>query len=152
MNKCINGYAFSDIQGSNSFWSMEFMPGQGKQVNIRLVNIHGNFAYGLDCVCMKKTSPGMGNCSQLFYGLDNACFIICRHDGYQECIASHGALQDLRLHDTLAVWCEAGYFKALFLKPAASVQYRWVFYGGGNYMMFFPTGKSNSLNGKIVGL
>ncbi len=82
-----------DIKKANPLWSVKFVSGSRKQIHLQLFNIHRYIAQGLNCICMKKRSPLMGNNCQLPNRLNGAYFIIGMHNRNQDCLIADSLSQ-----------------------------------------------------------
>ena len=56
MNERTDFYTFTDIQNSDSLWTIEFMTTCGKHINMHFVHINWNMTICLHRICMKKNT------------------------------------------------------------------------------------------------
>src|ERR1700722_4939407 len=73
--------ATADVQGANSFGAVDFMSGEGKQIDLQGVYVDGQFAGGLDGVGMEINVGFSGDTADFFERLHGAEFIVGVHHG-----------------------------------------------------------------------
>lgn len=66
----------SDIESTNSLWSVDLMSTNRQQINVVLVYIDRHFARSLCCICMEEDLSVSADLSNLFDRLDDADLVV----------------------------------------------------------------------------
>src|SRR5260370_10265260 len=92
----------ADIQGADSLWRIEFVPGNGEEINSQSVDVDRDFPRGLYGVGVEVDVGFLGDAADFFDRLDGAELVVGVHDGGQKGFRPDGAGQILEINLSFA--------------------------------------------------
>ena len=70
----------ANIQATDSLRPVDFVCGEGEQVNIQLIHIQRDFPVGLDGITVEQDASLPADRTNFFHGLHDPDFIVGSHD------------------------------------------------------------------------
>ena len=151
MDKFLKVYAIADVQSSDTFGCIEFMPGDAQQIHTHPGNIYRDFSQRLCGIRMHENTMFFGNGSNFGNGLDASYLIVGMHHRNQDGFRTNGLFQFIQLNNPKLIYRNDAHCKTIFFKITGNFKYSRMFHRRNhNVISFFPVGKSNTLNGIIV--
>ena len=98
VEKRLQPHPLPHVQCACSFRTVYLVCRQRKKIRVELVNIKPAFSRTLHSVHVKKHTVLPGNAADLFYGLDDAGFVVHVHDAYKKGFRGDGGAYRLRGH------------------------------------------------------
>ena len=95
--------ATANVESADAFWAIEFVSGEGEQVDSKVVHIHRDFSCGLHGVGVEIEVPLIGDAADFFERLNGAQFIVGVHDGDQHCFWAYSLLQFVEIDLTFTI-------------------------------------------------
>ncbi len=111
------------IQRARAFRSIQLVPGDGRDVDVHLVDVDWNLADRLHGVGVEDDAAFAAEFANFRDRLQYADFVVGRHDRDQNRLVVHGALQVVEVDQTILLHRQIGHAKAEFLKMLASVEH-----------------------------
>src|SRR6266566_5771845 len=115
------------VQCTHTFWTVELVPRDRRQVDILLVHVYRNFADGLRCIGMEQYTTLTTDFPNLRDGLQHADLIVGRHDSHQDRLVVNRSLQIVKIDKPVFLHWEIGYAVSILLQALAGIEHRLVF-------------------------
>src|SRR5260370_14934719 len=131
IEKLAHAISTADIQGDDSLWRIEFVSGNGAEINSQSVDVDRDFPRGLYGVGVEVDVGFLGDAADFFERLDGAELVVGVHDGDQNGFRPDGAAQILEINLSFAISRQIGDASACFFECLAGVENSFVFDGGG---------------------
>lgn len=147
-----DGGSFPDVEGADAFGSMEFVGGEGDEVDGMGGDVQGNFSGGLYGVGVEEGLVFMGDLGEFVDGLDGSDDVVGGHDGDESGIGSERGFEGFGVDEAVLVDGELGDFDALVLEVAAGLQDGGVFDGADDDVGVLEVlGFEGAAQGEVVG-
>ena len=132
---------------------MNFVTGDGKHINVLLLNVYGHMTEGLNRVGVEPYFAFAAQGADFLYGLDCAYFVVGVHNGHKAGVGANGGFNILNADYAVFVNGNIGYLKPLLFKGGAGVKHGMVLKGGGDYVLFAALchGGGGAFNRPVVG-
>src|SRR5579859_6487154 len=145
--------AAPDIQGADALGPVNLVPADGQEVDVVLLNVHGDFANGLHTVYGKENPALFGNLADFRDGVDDANFVIGVHDGDQNRGRLNGRFQTVQADTPILLHRQIGDLETMLLKVLASIEHSFVLDGlGDDVVALLAEHFRDALDHQVVGL
>mmetsp|Transcript_15560 Transcript_15560/g.38387 ORF Transcript_15560/g.38387 Transcript_15560/m.38387 type:complete len:232 (+) Transcript_15560:764-1459(+) len=100
---------WSDIQCSDSFWRSKFVTHNGNHIwKSQICQLTRDLSCRLSRICMHENSPFPALFCQSLDWLQGSRFVVCQHEGYQNCIFCQSINHILGIHPTVCAHWNVG--------------------------------------------
>src|SRR4029077_20163088 len=111
---------------------VEFVAGEGKQVELEGLYVNRDLADGLHRVSVEVDVSVSSDAADLLKRLDGAEFVVGMHNGDENRSRADSIAQIVEIDQAIAVYGEIGNANTLFFKSLTGVEHCFVFDGGGD--------------------
>ena len=152
------GWAATDPESADAFGPVDFVSGEGQQVDGAAGDVDGEFAHGLGRVGVKEDAVFAAERADFADGLQGANFIVGRHDGDEERPGVFdGAAEIVEADAAFGIDREDGDAAALLRQPCTGIEDGFVLGGLGDDVDGTPrigsaSGFNSALDGEVVAL
>ncbi len=139
------------VQRANPFRTVDFVAGEGHQVNFQLAQIDRQLAHALGCINVVDDAARTAEFTDGRDILHNADFVVHVHDGDQNGVVAHGGFQLFQVDNAVALRREIGHFKPFTLQLTAGIQHGFVFgFAGDDVLAFFLVEVGSTFDRQVV--
>src|SRR5437879_7694851 len=122
----------ADVERADSLGRIQLVAGEGKQIQLKRVDVDGNFSCGLHGIGVEVDVGFFGDAADLLERLNGAKLVVGVHDGDENGFRANGAAQLAEVNQPLAIRRKIGNARALLLEYLASGKHGFVFDGGSH--------------------
>ena len=144
--------ALSDIEYTHALGRVELVAGQAQEIDITLRQLDRNLAHGLNCICMKHTTPSRHALGDLFNGEDHTSFIVGVHHSDQGRVFVQLGIQFVQVQLSLAIHTEFYHSIPTILQFATHSQHSGMLHARGDDLSLVGIRRQRALNGRIITL
>ncbi len=139
------------VQRAHALGAVELVRAQRQHVHRRGAHIQGQLAGGLGGVAVEQHAGLTANCADGVDIVDHPGLVIGVHDRHQHGVLAQGVRHRPGVDATVRARRQVGHRHTGTLQPAAGVEHRLVFAGGGDHMAAAAL-LHHTLDGQVVGL
>ena len=144
----------TNIEGSNTFWSINLMPRYTQQINIHIINIKRYLTKTLSCISMEVSFVLSADFTYFLYWLNYTYFIVQMDYRAQKSVWTDCLLEVIEFDETsfFLDW-EVCHIKSFVFKTSAGVQNTFMIYLCRNNVFSFVTIKlRNTFQTEVIAL
>src|SRR5208282_4139983 len=139
------------LQRARAFRPIQLVPGDGRDVDVHLVDVDRNLADRLHGVGMEDHAAFAAQLADFRDWLQYADFVVGRHDRDQDRLVVHGALQVVEVDQPIFLHRQIGHAKAEFLQMLAGVEHGLVFSNlSDDVVALLAVHFGNTFDGEVV--
>ena len=140
------------VQRADTFRAINFVTGEGHQVNFQLAQIDRQFAHALGRVNVVNDTAGAAHFADGSDILHHADFVVHVHNGNQDGVVTHRRFQFFQIDNTVALRSKVGHFKTFALELTAGIQHRFMLsFAGDDVLAFFLIKVGCTFNRQVIG-
>src|SRR6185369_9772459 len=83
----------ANVEGTDTLWPIDLVTGKRKHIDVIGHHVDRHLTNSLHGVCVEYHALLMTDLPDLANRLQNADFVVCCHDAYEDGLVVHGALQ-----------------------------------------------------------
>src|SRR5579863_7665869 len=114
--------AAPNVERADTFRAINLMCGNGQQVDVVFLHVHGNLADSLHAIGCEEDAMFLGDFADFLDRVDDANFVVGIHDGDQNCFWRDGFANVFWVHAAIFTHRQVGNFKAFFFQPLAGIE------------------------------
>ena len=134
VKKLLQTRAAANVQRANALRSVEFMAGEGQQVEMELMDVDRNFPGGLHGIAMEINVGVFGDAADFFERLHRSEFVVGVHDGDERGFLANRAAQVFKVYQAVLVNVQVSNVNTLPFESLAGVQDGFVFHERRNHV------------------
>ena len=140
------------VQRTDTFRTIDFVAGEGHQINFQLAQIDRQFAHALGRINVIDDAARTAHFADSRDILHHADFVIHVHDGHEDSVVTHCRFKFFQVDNAVTLRGEVGDFKPFALQLTTGVQHGFVFgFAGDDVLAFFLIKVGCTFNRQVIG-
>ncbi len=143
--------ATANIESAHTLGAVDLVAGERQHIDVVGDHVDGNLAHRLHCIGVEDDALLMAELADFADGLQDTDFVVGGHDGDEDGLVIHGALQVFDVDEAIGLHGQIGDAVAVLLKALAGVEHSLVLSDlGDDVVAALAVHFRDALDGEVV--